>query len=109
MTKGFILTLAFLAALCVATGHSEDSGHVHWVEDSLKAMNSIKPGMTRFDLQKVFTTEGGISMRIQRTFVYRGCPYFKVDVEFEPDEATLQDESPKDKILRISKPYLDWS
>jgi hypothetical protein len=58
-------------------------------------MKSIKPGMTRADLQKVFTTEGGISMRVQRTYVYRNCPYCKVDVEFEAEVAYAPNYLPK--------------
>jgi hypothetical protein len=46
-------------------------------------METIKPGMTREELLKVFATEGGLSTGLNRTFVSRDCPYFKVDVEFE--------------------------
>lgn len=38
--------------------------------------------MTRADLLKVFTTEGGISTGLHRTYVSRDCPFFKVDVDF---------------------------
>ena len=41
-------------------------------------------GMTRADLLKVFTTEGGLSTGLNRTYVYRECQYIKVDVDFEP-------------------------
>jgi hypothetical protein len=60
-----------------------DKAHTAWVAESLKRMQTIKPGMTRADLLKVFTTEGGLSTGLQRTFVSQDCPYFKVDVEFE--------------------------
>jgi hypothetical protein len=56
--------------------------HVVWVEQSLRRMQTIMPGMTRETLLTVFTTEGGLSTGLQRTFVSRDCPYFKVDVEF---------------------------
>jgi hypothetical protein len=39
--------------------------------------------VTRKDLLVVFTTEGGLSTGLRRTYVSRDCPYFKVDVEFE--------------------------
>jgi hypothetical protein len=42
--------------------------------------------MTRSDLLKVFATEGGLSWSTQRTYVYRQCPYIKVDVKFELEE-----------------------
>ena len=56
--------------------------HDAWVAYALKKIESIKPGMTREQLLGVFTTEGGISTGLQRTFVSRDCPYFKVDVGF---------------------------
>ena len=47
--------------------------HLTWVDQSLRRMESIKPGMTRADLLNLFTTEGGL--QTGRTFVYRDCPY----------------------------------
>jgi len=61
--------------------------------------------MTRSDLMKVFTTEGGVSTISQRTYVYRQCPYIKVDVKF----ANRDRELPTDKIVEVSRPYLAWS
>jgi len=97
----------------------EDSNarHVQWVAESLKLMQSVKLGMTRADLLRVFTTEGGLSTGLQRTYVYRECPYFKVDVEFEAVGRPPRDvegrvtlvESEADTIKTISKPYLQFS
>lgn len=91
--------------------------HVTWVAQALKRIQTVKPGMTREALLKVFTTEGGISTGLQRTFVSRDCPYFKVDVEFKavgrPDRdrdgrVTLV-EGGQDIIVKISPPYLQFS
>ena len=81
------------------------------IPDILSECQKIKPGMTRADLLKVFTTEGGISTATHRTFVYRGCPYIKVDVEFTLSEQgqTVLEDRPTDTISKISKPYLEWS
>src|ERR1700680_1869213 len=64
-------------------GEASSQDHVMWVADVLKRMQTIKPGMTRVDLLKVFTTEGGLSTGLQRTYVSRDCPMFKVDVQFK--------------------------
>lgn len=80
-------------------------------------MQTIKPRMTRRDLLTVFTTEGGLSTGLQRTFVSRDCPNFKVDVEFEPVGRSKRDingrvtggEDEGDLILKISRPYLQFS
>ena len=88
-----------------------------WIATSLKEMQTIKVGMTREQFMKVFTEEGGLSTPKERTYVYRDCPYIKVDVEFtivgrpetDSDGRLTSETSPKDTIRRISKPYLDWS
>jgi hypothetical protein len=80
-------------------------------------MEKVKVGMTRADLSKVFTKEGGLSTALNRTYVYRECPYIKVDVEFEPVGRPARDaegrvtriEADSDVIKKISKPYLEWS
>lgn len=85
-----------------------------WVRTALMKMDSIRSGMTREQLTKVFTPQGGLSNGLRRTFVSRDCSYFKVDVEFKavgrPDRdnggrvTTIED--PRDIIVRISQPYL---
>lgn len=86
----------------------EATGHSEWVAQSLRAIETIKVGMTRKDLLTVFTVEGGLSSRTSRTFVFRECPYIKVDVTFEAVGAPQDKlkEHMEDKIIRISKPYL---
>jgi hypothetical protein len=90
--------------------------HQAWVTDILQRMETIKPGMTRAELLKVFTTEGGLSTGLQRTFVSRDCPYFKVDVEFkafgrpdrDPDGRVTLVEDNRDIIAKVSRPYLQF-
>jgi hypothetical protein len=84
---------------------------------SLKEIQTIKPGMTRAQLLKVFTTEGGLSTGLLRTYVFAKCPYIKVDVEFDAVGRPSRDklarvplvEDGRDSIKSISKPYLEWS
>ena len=80
------------------------------ISDVLTECQTIKPGMTRVELLKHFTTEGGISTAEHRTFVYRSCPYIKVYVDFSPSDPKLPilEERPTDTIIKISKPCLDW-
>ena len=91
--------------------------HQAGVTDTLEKMQTIKPGMMRGQLLKVFTTEGGTSTGLQRTFVSRDCPYFKVDVTFEAvgrpshdddGRVTLAEDS-RDIIAKVSRPYLQFS
>ena len=94
-----------------AADNSVDTNLTKQISEILTECQRIKPGMTRAELLKVFDTQGGISTATQRTFVYRGCPYIKVDVDFnlsDPKQKALE-ERPTDTISKISKPYLDWS
>ncbi len=112
-----ILVLLFAVLTLPAQSFQKPKGQTEWIADSLKEMQTIKVGMTRADLLKVFTTEGGLSTPLNRTYVYRECPYIKVAVEFEPVGRPARDaegrvtleEANGDVIKRISKPYLEWS
>jgi hypothetical protein len=75
---------------------------------ALREVQNVKPGMTRRDLLKQFIGEGGVSNRLQRTYVLKTCPYVKVDVEFEipPGQGGSTAEGLSDKIADISRPYL---
>jgi hypothetical protein len=87
--------------------------HTKWIGDTLKEIQTIKPGMTRRDLLRVFGEEGGLSSRLWHRYVFHDCPYIKVDVEFTPSPATKDDPKayadPNDIITKISKPYLEYS
>lgn len=101
------------------TGDQRQSSQVHvaWVAEVLKRMQTIKPGMTRKTLLTAFTSEGGLSTGLQRTFVSRDCPYFKIDVEFQAVGRPNRDENGRvtlvegkeDIILKVSTPYLQFS
>jgi hypothetical protein len=81
------------------------------IVEVMETIDAIKPGMTRADLLTVFSVEGGISTRARRTYVYKLCPYIKVEVDFKavtnPDDRLT--EMGDDKILTLSRPYLQYS
>jgi hypothetical protein len=84
--------------------------YTQWLADSLREIQSLKPGMTRADLLKTFEEEGGLSTRTERRYAYRDCPCIKVNVKFEP-VGSLDDKSTNasaDKIRTISQPFLEW-
>jgi len=81
-------------------------------------METVKPGMTRWDLLHVFRTEEGVPNRrevgltgLRETFVSQDCPYFKIDVEFKrvdirPGPTMSFDLPNQDVIAKVSKPYV---
>jgi len=128
MSKGynlgfFALAIALIAAGVLYTCHQAQTApppkvetHTEWITRSLKQMQTVGIGRTRAELLKVFTEEGGLSTSKARTYVYRECPYIKVDVTFnivgrperDADGRLTNIESPDDTIKTISRPYLAW-
>src|ERR1043165_5087067 len=110
----FVLLLTVVPLLAQSPQRQQEQ--TKWIADSLTEMKTIKVGMTRADLLKVFDTEGGLSTGLNRTYVYRKCPLIKVDVEFRPIGRPARDaegrvtlkEADQDVIEKISRPYLDW-
>ena len=109
------ISVALISLGCLvflpSSASSRMETHKEWVAKTLTEIESVKVGMTRADLTRVFTDEGGVFTRKQQRFVYRECPYIKVDVEFEAMgqvEEQMVGRS-EDKITRISKPFLEWS
>lgn len=105
------VAMVALGAVAQSEHHKTPSGfdqeHAAWVASVLRATQTIKVGMTRADLMKIFTTEGGLSTSSQRTYVYRECPLIKVDVKFSV--SSHDQELPTDKVAEVSRPYLAWS
>jgi hypothetical protein len=116
MKNKIITILVILSVFCMVLGaHAEDTKFdkdlTDKIEKIIKDINTIKPGMTRSDLLKIFTMEGGLSTRTWRRYVYWKCPYIKVDVEFKPieDEKEKFQQNPGDIIVKISQPFLEFS
>lgn len=113
LLRSVFLCILFFSAIAQSESQERiaqaqiDSEHTQWIAAALKAIQTIKVGMTRRDLMELFTVEGGLSMTSQRTYVYQRCPYIKVDVKFAA--FSREEERPFDKIIEISRPYLGWS
>src|SRR6266481_5591986 len=100
---------AFVRPLQSASPGPCTQDHAAWLTQVLERMETIKPGMTRWDLLRVFRTEGarptftmgGAPTVLRETFVSQDCPYFKIDVEFQPTFGIPN----RDVIVKVSKPY----
>ena len=86
--------------------------HAAWLKQVLERMETIKPGMTRWDLLQVFRTQGGrqtfrmegTPSVLRETFVSQDCLYFKIVVEFKSVGVPNQDI-----IVKVSKPYVQFA
>lgn len=74
------------------------------------AIQSIKVGTTRATLLKLFEAEGGLFSSTGGRYLYRGCPYIRLDIQFQYEKD--KDGRPilglNDKITKVSKPYLEF-
>ncbi len=109
-----LLVVACLLISGTTVAHSQqpsstDEEHEKWIASVLGQIETIKPGMTRGDLAKIFGEEGGLSIRSQRKCVFKGCPYIKVDVVFTPSDNDQTTEKPEDRIVSISRPFLEYT
>jgi hypothetical protein len=116
------LLLAAFAWIGLAVGQKPakplvvDQGLTRSMDQVLKDVSSIQSGMSRTELLRVFTMEGGPSTRDEAQYVYRRCPYIKVIVRFRrPADADVDwggapdEEWSGDTIESISKPFLEYS
>ena len=116
------LLLAVFVWVGVAAGQSPakspvvDPALTRSMDQVLKDVSSIQSGMTRAELLRVFTTEGGLSTRDEQRYVYRRCPLIKVMATFRrPADAdddwggAPEEERAGDVIQSISKPFLEYS
>jgi hypothetical protein len=91
--------------------------HCAWLARVWERMQTVKTGMTRKTLLTVFSTEGGLSTGLRRTYVSQDCPYLKVDVDFKAVGRADRDqegrvtlvEADDDVIVGISAPYMQLS
>jgi hypothetical protein len=80
-------------------------------------MQTIEAGATRQTLLTVFTTEGGLSTGLKRTFVSQDCPFLRSTWTLGLLEGQIGDkdgqvtlvEGNEDVIVKISPPYLPYS
>jgi hypothetical protein len=81
--------------------------HSQWLADTFAKTQSIKPGMTRADLEKLFDHDSG-SLRDQSEYSLRECPCIKIVANFQLPGAPADNEDwSHDKITTISKPFLE--
>jgi hypothetical protein len=109
-----VLCVGIVISLCLANGEAPQAktnqDRTAWVEKCMRDFESIKPGMTRGEIEKKFPMDGGLQGVSLTRFTHPECSYFKVAVEFdfkrnEKDQGRIL--SPEDKATKVSKPYIE--
>jgi AraC-like DNA-binding protein len=92
------------------SGRSEaGQGTRQWLEERYKEATSVRAGMSRAELLRVFDEDGGLQRIPASRYVLRSCRMIKVDVEFDVGYGQAYRVKPDKelKIKGISKPYLE--
>lgn len=102
-----IFVAAGMSSHAQAPGPTVPSSCCSVVEDALRDILKIKPGMKRADLT-AFTTEGGLDFHIETIYVWKNCPYIKIKVSFATPASASPKDSPSDVITAVSDPYIQY-
>jgi hypothetical protein len=90
-------------------GPASGAGACATVQQALADSRSIAPGVTRKEVEKYFTNDGGMQFPPHTRYTYRQCNYIKLEVDFDPAPSPGKDfTSPDDKVKNVSKLYIDY-
>ena len=123
MTRVILSTVCALLTMTANTGLPE-SDHDRWLQQRYFEAISIKEGMTRADLLKIFRMDGGLQSLLPDRYVLKSSSLIKVDVEFDvpagskvlPEDLRFEMDhlkgyqfvsNDKLKIKRVSRPYVE--
>ncbi len=109
--KPILIVLLCLSPVFSKPESDPQSERLEWVESCLKTIESIKPGMTRRQVDAILKLEGGLQTASPGRYVHPKCPYFKTDISFDfKRDAADQNRaimSPDDKVISVGKPYIE--
>jgi len=80
-----------------------------FIKQALKTVGELKIGDTRANLERYFRSDGGMQYSKPERYVYKKCPFIKIDVEFSLKRGNSWPTlSPEDTLISVSKPYLEY-
>ena len=113
------LLLACLASAIGAgalrLGATTEDDQRRWLAARYAEAVSVRPGMTRRELRRLFRPDGGLQTIPGSRYVLKSCGLIKVEVKFDlPEGASREDFRDENelidgrlKITEVSKPYLE--
>jgi hypothetical protein len=104
------LGIGSVTLLTAAQKYSPTSDHSGCgvVRQALNDSGRIKAGMTRRDVEKYFSVEGGMNFPLNTRYVYSKCRYIKIDIEFRSAPGNKKLMSPNDVVSDFSKLYIEY-
>lgn len=110
LTKSVLLIVCSIFAMSVFNSFhpaQSEQSHRQWLEERYKEAASIKEGMTRADLLKLFAMDGGLQRMLPDRYILKSCSMIKVDVEFDVPEDTKSIIVPEDLRFGRESPASD--
>lgn len=107
----FVLCVFVLGVFsCEQDSSTEDkvaSVENHHLEVQLDEILTLRKGQTRADVSKLFEPQGGLALFFDtHTFWYKKNNLIKIDIKFDMIDKKNAIWNSEDKIIEISKPYL---
>jgi hypothetical protein len=108
-----VLVALFLPFVCQAVAQSAQQKAstecCSIVVAALEAVSRIHAGMSRAEVEKVFTVDGGIIIRDKTRYSFRDCHSIKVEITFDRDKLTPGViGAPKDTVKAVDRPYIEY-
>lgn len=102
----FLLGGFFVAAPRV--GKSSNQTPCPIIEEAMRDYQQLKAAKTRREVEKYLAPDGGLQFPASTRYVYPRCAYLHVDVGFELVKPAEIAPFPEDRVIRISKIYLEY-
>ena len=118
MIKTTLLLACLASALgagALRLGAAAEDDHRRWLAERYAEAVSVRPGMSRRELRRLFRPDGGLQTIPSSRYVLKSCGMIKVEVRLElPEGASREDFRDENdlidarmKITEVSKPYLE--
>ena len=103
----FVTCVVLFSTLGAFGGQTSPDDNCAAIRDALKEIGELKPGDSRAQLERSFELDGGLNSRTNTRYVFKKCQYIKVEVEFPTTGNGTAAFSPTDKIVKVSRLYLE--
>lgn len=103
-----VVLLAVLSAAEHKSAQANPEPRCQLVEQGLQNYQQLKVGLSRSDAIRYFVPDGGMQFPSSGRFVDPTCSYLHADIEFKLTKPDAILPSPDDKIMSISKLYVEY-
>lgn len=104
-----VLLMSVLLAVSPRAEQNMDKTTCSLVQQALRDYRQVKNATTRGDVVKYFVPDGGLQFPAKTRYVHPRCEYLHVDVEFELVEPSEIASLPDDKVIGVSKRYVEYT